>query len=59
MVDSGDWVVPTLNHRPFADKPPLFYWLVGGGFQLFGSNEWTARLVPALAALLTVMAVFA
>lgn len=58
MVESGDWVVPTLNHRPFYDKPPLFYWLVGGGFQLLGSNEWSARLVPALAAFLTVLAVF-
>ena len=25
MVESGDWVVPTLGSDPFLEKPPLFY----------------------------------
>jgi dolichol-phosphate mannosyltransferase len=58
MVSGGDWLVPRLNDAPFYDKPPLFYWLVAGSYRLFGVNEWAARAVPALAAWLTVLAVF-
>src|SRR5918912_1230815 len=28
MLERGDWVVPTLQGKPYLDKPPLFYWLV-------------------------------
>ncbi len=58
MAASGDWVIPRLNGVPFYDKPLLFYWLVGGSYRLFGVREVSARLVPALAALLTVLACF-
>jgi 4-amino-4-deoxy-L-arabinose transferase-like glycosyltransferase len=27
MLESGDWVVPTLAGDPFMEKPPLFYWV--------------------------------
>lgn len=27
MLDSGDWVVPTMAGAPFMEKPPLFYWV--------------------------------
>lgn len=26
MLETGDWVVPTLAGEPFMEKPPLFYW---------------------------------
>ncbi len=26
MLQSGDWLAPTLAGEPFMDKPPLFYW---------------------------------
>jgi 4-amino-4-deoxy-L-arabinose transferase-like glycosyltransferase len=26
ILQSGDWLVPTLASEPFIDKPPLFYW---------------------------------
>jgi dolichol-phosphate mannosyltransferase len=58
MLASGDWIVPTLNHEPYFDKPPLFYWLVAGSFWLFGLSAGAARLVPALAALCTIVAVY-
>src|SRR5207253_4577755 len=48
----------TLNEQPFYDKPPLFYWLIAASFRLFGTNALAARLVPALAAFLTVLATF-
>src|SRR5207302_8594002 len=58
MLTSGDWVLPTLNREPNHDKPPLLYWLVAGSFRLLGTNEWAARLVPALAAFGTVLATY-
>jgi dolichol-phosphate mannosyltransferase len=58
MVASRDWIIPRLHQVPFYDKPPLFYWLVAGSYRLFGVHEWAARLVPALAAFLTVLACF-
>ncbi len=59
MLMSGDWVIPTLNGRPYLDKPPLFYWLLASSFHVFGTTAGAARLVPAVAALLTVLATVA
>jgi 4-amino-4-deoxy-L-arabinose transferase-like glycosyltransferase len=27
MVETGDWIVPTMAGDPFMEKPPLYYWL--------------------------------
>jgi hypothetical protein len=58
-TDWRGWIVPSLNFRPYYDKPILFYWLVGGAYGVFGVDELAARLVPAVAALGTVLAVYA
>jgi 4-amino-4-deoxy-L-arabinose transferase-like glycosyltransferase len=55
MLAEGRWVVPVLHGRTYADKPPLLYWLVMGSYQLGGVHDWSARLVPCLAAFLTVL----
>ena len=52
MLDSGDWVTPRLNGIKYLEKPPLQYWATAGAFALFGVDEWTARLWPALTGLL-------
>jgi 4-amino-4-deoxy-L-arabinose transferase-like glycosyltransferase len=49
MLESGDWLVPTLQGEPYLDKPPLFYWMVMLAYAGFGYHAWAARLVPALA----------
>lgn len=59
MVRSGDWIVPQLNYQPYLEKPPLFYWLVACSYRLFGTGEASARLVPTLAAWLTMLLVHA
>ena len=48
MLDSNDWVTPRLNGIKYFEKPPLQYWATAGTFALFGVDEWTARLWPAL-----------
>lgn len=57
MFDRGDWLVPTLEGRPFLDKPPLVYW--GGivGMHLLGRNEWGLRLPLAVALVLAALAI--
>ncbi|MDJ0658546.1 MAG: glycosyltransferase family 39 protein [Crocosphaera sp.] len=54
MVITGDWVTPYWNGETRFDKPPLTYWLVGLSFQIFGINEWGARVPSALAAIAVV-----
>ena len=58
MLDTGDWVVPTLQSEPYFDKPPLMYWLVALSYQSFGISAASARLIPALCVHLTIMAVY-
>ncbi len=56
MLARGDWVIPHLQGEPYLDKPPLFYWLVMFCYQLLGVSESAARLVPALAVHLSILA---
>lgn len=48
MVETGDWVSPTLNYQPRFAKPVFIYWLTGGAYALFGASEFTARLPSAV-----------
>jgi 4-amino-4-deoxy-L-arabinose transferase-like glycosyltransferase len=48
MVESGDWVTPTLNGAPRFAKPVFTYWLTSGSYLAFGASELTARLPSAL-----------
>ena len=59
MWASGDWLTPRLNYLHFFDKPPLLYWNIAASYAAFGVNEWAARLVPALWALLGIGAAYA
>ncbi|WP_333840618.1 ArnT family glycosyltransferase [Pelomicrobium sp.] len=51
MWNRGDFLVPSLNGVPYADKPPLLFWIIHLGWALTGVNAWWPRLVPALFAL--------
>jgi len=50
MLNSGNWLLPTLDGFPFFHKPPLFYWLTGLSLKVFGVSEWAARAASVLAA---------
>src|SRR5688572_30994069 len=54
MSRSGDLVTPTLQGRPWLEKPALYYWLTAAAFRVFGENETAARLPAVAAALLLV-----
>lgn len=47
MWRDGNFLLPHLNGQPYADKPPLLFWLWHAGWTLTGVNEWWPRLVTA------------
>ena len=51
MLETGDWISPTLNYEPRYAKPAFVYWLISGSYTLFGINEFAARLPSALSGL--------
>jgi 4-amino-4-deoxy-L-arabinose transferase-like glycosyltransferase len=57
MVASGNYLTPRLNGVKYFEKPVLFYWLEALSIKLFGLNEFTLRLWPALFALFGCLAV--
>jgi 4-amino-4-deoxy-L-arabinose transferase-like glycosyltransferase len=58
MIVRGDWVTPTFNDELFPDKPPLTFWMSIFSFQVFGINEFAARLPSALCGLLTALVTY-
>jgi 4-amino-4-deoxy-L-arabinose transferase-like glycosyltransferase len=57
MAVSGDWVTPRLNGIKYFEKPPLQYWVTAASYDLFETDQWTARLAPAVAGFLTILVV--
>ncbi len=57
MARSGDWITPRLNGLIYFEKPPLQYWIGAIFFKVFGVSVFAARAWPALASLLTALAV--
>ena len=58
MLETGSWIVPTLDGQPYLDKPPLLYWLIASSYQLFGVSVPVARIVPSLVAALTIWVIY-
>ena len=58
MLLSGDFITPHVNGVVFLDKPALYYWLEASSMHVFGVDEWSIRLVPALFGVLGCLLVF-
>ena len=58
MFQRGDWVVPMFNGQMFPEKPPLMFWTMMAGFELFGVNEFGARFFSAVFGVATALAAF-
>jgi 4-amino-4-deoxy-L-arabinose transferase-like glycosyltransferase len=53
MLETGNWLVPSIGGEPYLRKPPLVNWAIALSFKITGvRNEWTARLPSALCVLL-------
>ncbi len=58
MHERGDWVVPMFNGHLFPEKPPLMFWTMMVGFDLFGVNEFAARFFSAVLGVATALLTF-
>jgi 4-amino-4-deoxy-L-arabinose transferase-like glycosyltransferase len=45
---SGDWISLRLNGGLYGHKPPLLFWLINLGWQVFGVSEWWPRALTGL-----------
>ncbi|MBK1883063.1 glycosyltransferase family 39 protein [Luteolibacter pohnpeiensis] len=55
MTVSHDWITPQITPgNPFWAKPPLSMWLAAGGIEIFGANEFGARILIFLTAVAVV-----
>jgi 4-amino-4-deoxy-L-arabinose transferase-like glycosyltransferase len=64
MLDRHDWITPTLNGKPWLEKPPLYYWQamlsygVERALPLATADDQTARIPGALDAALMIVAIY-
>lgn len=58
MLETGDWIVPRINGELYLKKPPLLYWAMMPVYRVFGVNEWSARILCALASISIAAIVF-
>jgi len=58
MFVAGNWIEPLHRGQLYFEKPPLFFWLIQGGYTLFGIHDWAARLIPCTAAVATILVTF-
>jgi 4-amino-4-deoxy-L-arabinose transferase-like glycosyltransferase len=58
MLESGNWLVPTLEGEPDFHKPPLKLWVVAATIRAFGAGEGILRIWDATAGLAVVLLTF-
>ncbi len=58
MLASHDPWTPRMFGEPQFEKPIFFYWVLYASFKYLGISEFSARLGPCLAGILTVLVVF-
>ena len=58
MIVTNDYSSITINFLPFWEKPPLFIWLQAICMNIFGVNEFSARLPNALTGIAYVLVIF-
>lgn len=58
MVATGDWLIPKVGGELYADKPPLYFWLLAVAFALTGSTRASFLLPSLIAAGVTVVLVY-
>ncbi len=59
MVNGGDWILMHFNGKMYADKPPLFFWLIAFSSYLWGGlTSFSIRFPSAVFGTLTVLLTF-
>jgi hypothetical protein len=58
MLVTQDFFSVRINYQPFWEKPPLFIWMQAGCMNIFGINEFAARLPDAICGIITLSLLF-
>jgi len=58
MFERNDWVTPTLQGKPWLEKPALYYWQAMLSYSVLGVDDQAARLPAAVDATLLIVAVY-
>jgi 4-amino-4-deoxy-L-arabinose transferase-like glycosyltransferase len=58
MGQRANWVTPWFNGEMFPEKPPLMFWCMMVGTQLFGDNEFAVRIHSVFFALATSLSTY-
>src|SRR3990170_5723899 len=58
MIVTGDYSTVQINFQPFWEKPPLFIWMQAISMNIFGVNEFAARLPNAICGIITLLVLF-
>jgi hypothetical protein len=59
MVESGDYLVPTLNGKPWLEKPVLHYWLMSLPIMALGPTEFACRFFSVVGVGVSCLLVYA
>src|SRR6266403_1909835 len=58
MFERHDWISPTLQGKPWLEKPALYYWQAMAAYSVFGVSDAAARMPAAADALLMITAIY-
>lgn len=58
MVESGNYWIPKINGHIHLTKPPLTYWIIALGQNIFGFNTFGSRIMHALLWIILSMLMF-
>src|ERR1700691_2885379 len=58
MLGRSDWVTPTLQGKPWLEKPVLYYWQAMLAFGAAGVSDRAARLPAAFDAALLIAVIY-
>jgi len=58
MLDRSDWITPTLQGKPWLEKPVLYYWQAMLSFRVAGISDQAARLPAAFDAALLIAVIY-
>ncbi len=47
MLDSGDWLIPRIEGRPYLSKPPLYHWLAAAASLAEEGVSWRSVRAPS------------
>jgi len=58
MLDRSDWITPTLQGKPWLEKPVLYYWQAMLAFRAAGVSDKDARVPAAFDAAMLIAAIY-